>query len=411
VRTIFASFKSAKAVDPLTVEVTTKWPDPLLPERTYAVAIMSKAWAIKHNAADPVDVNAKASNNGARHETMGTGPFMLKGYHPGRSAVAVPNPYWWDKRHDNLTEVTYVPIPNAGTRTAALLSGEIDVNYDLSVQDIPRVRATPGLKVVAGPEIRTIFLALDQSRDELLESNVKGKNPFKDIRVRKAIYQAIDIEAIHKHVMDGLSRPTALMWAPKVNGYSKELDVRFPYDPAAAKRLLAEAGYPNGFEVGFDCPNDRYLKDEETCKAITAMLARVGIKATLNAMPRGKWFAKLLPNYKISMTLAGWFPLGIYDAAHTLTGVMSCRDKQQGRGIFNLGGYCNPKLDAVIKASEREFDPAKRLALLHEAARIHRDDIGHIPLHDTYIVWGMKSKVHAVQTADNILLWRFITVK
>ncbi|MCW5771299.1 MAG: ABC transporter substrate-binding protein [Rhodospirillaceae bacterium] len=411
VRTIFASFKSARAIDPLTVEVETKWPDPLLVERTYAVPIMSKAWAEKHNAVDPVDMNANATANGAHRGAMGTGPFMLKSHQPGRSTVAVVNPNWWDKKASNLTEVTYVPIPNAGTRTAALLSGEIDLNYDLSIQDMARVRATPGLKVVAGPEIRTIFLALDQSRDELLESNVKGKNPFKDIRVRKAVYQAIDIEAIRKHVMHGLSRPNALMWAERVNGYDKALDKRFPYDPAAAKKLLAAAGYPNGFEVGFDCPNDRYLNDEETCKAITSMLARVGIKATLNAMPRGKWFAKLLPDYKISMTLAGWFPLGVYDAAHTLTGVMSCRNRQQGRGIFNLGGYCNPKLDEVIKASEREFDPTKRLALLREAARIHRDDIGHIPLHDSFIAWGMKAKVDVVQTADNILLWRYVTVK
>ncbi len=283
VRTIFASFKDAKTIDPLTVEVETKWPDPLLVERTYAVPIFSKAWAEKNNAAEPVDMNASATTNGAHRQAMGTGPFMLKSHESGRLTVAVVNPNWWDKPKHNLTEVRYAPIPNAGTRTAALLSGEIDLNYDLAVQDIARVQRTDGLKIVAGPEIRTIFLALDQQRDELLESNVKGKNPFKDVRVRRALYQAIDIEAIRTHVMRGLSRANALMWAERVNGYSKELDRRFTYDPAAAKKLLADAGYPDGFEVGFDCPNDRYLNDEETCKAIASMLARIGIKATLAA--------------------------------------------------------------------------------------------------------------------------------
>src|SRR5262249_48256546 len=155
--------------------------------------------------------------------------------------------------------------------------------------------------------------ALDQSRDELLESNVKGKNPFRDIRVRRAIYQAIDIDAIRSRVMRGLSQPTGLMWAPGVNGYNKDLDVRLPFDPDGAKKLLADAGYPNGFEVGFDCPNDSYSNDEETCKAITAMLARIGIKADLNAQAGGRWLAKML-EYKASMTLAGWYPAAIYDA-------------------------------------------------------------------------------------------------
>ncbi len=146
------------------------------------------------------------------------------------------------------------------------------------LQDIPRIQGNPELKVMQGLEARIIFLGMDQKRDELLFSNVKGKNPFKDKRVRQAFYQAIDIEAIKSRIMRGTSVPTALMVASMVNGYAPELDKRLPYDPEAAKKLLAQAGYPDGFEVGMNCPNDRYVNDAEICQAVAAMLARIGIK-------------------------------------------------------------------------------------------------------------------------------------
>jgi peptide/nickel transport system substrate-binding protein len=403
--------KDVRAIDPLTVEVETKYPDPLLVAKTYGVAIMQEAWAKRGNATAPVDVNNDATTNAAQRTIMGTGPFILTRYEPGGTSVAVPNPRWWDKPRHNLTEVDYVAIANSATRTAALISGEIDVDLVLSPQDIDRISATHGLKVVASPEMRTIYIALDQSRDELLESNIKGRNPLKDIRVRRAIYEAIDIEAIHSKVMRGESRPTALMWAPGVVGYSKELDVRLPYDPEAARKLLADAGYPDGFEIGFDCPNDRYANDEQTCTAIATMLARIGIRVNLHVQGRARWFAKLLPDYKTSMTLFGWLPTGTYDAGHTLSGTIACRDPAQRRGLGNFGGYCNPQVDSLIKASEQEMDPQKRLQMLYDAARIHRDDIGHIPLHDTFIEWGVRQTVQVVQTPDNFFLWRYITVQ
>jgi peptide/nickel transport system substrate-binding protein len=172
------------------------------------------------------------------------------------------------------------------SRVAALLSGELDMVYNLPPQDIERIQKTPAMKIWETPKLRTIFLGMDQSRDELLESNVKGKNPFKDKRVRQAFYQAIDEDAIKTKVMRGFAHPTALMVGPGINGYDSTLDKRYPYDPVAAKKLLAEAGYPDGFEVGFDCPNDRYVNDEAICQAVVAMLARIGVKVNLLARQR-----------------------------------------------------------------------------------------------------------------------------
>ena len=158
------------------------------------------------------------------------------------------NPGWWRKPEHNLKEIMFTSIASDATRVAALLSGEVDVIEPVPLQDIERVNASPNAQVLSGPELRTIFLSFDQVRDELLFSNIKGKNPFKDVRVREAFYRAIDIEAIKSRVMRGLSVPSALMIAPSLFTLSKDF-TRPKYDPDAAKKLLADAGYPDGFEV------------------------------------------------------------------------------------------------------------------------------------------------------------------
>ena len=180
--------------------------------------IMSKAWCEQHDAVRPVDVR-KGTDNYASTHANGTGPFLLKSRQPGVRTVLEVNPNWWGKPEHNLTEVVFTPIGNDATRVAALVSGEIDMMQPVPLQDVARLESDRHLKVMQTPEIRTIFLGMDQNRDELLFSNVKGKNPFKDKRVRQAIYQAIDIEAIKNRVMRGASAPTALMVAPGINGY------------------------------------------------------------------------------------------------------------------------------------------------------------------------------------------------
>ncbi len=188
----------------------------------------------------------------------------------------------------------FTPIKNDATRVAALITGEIDMMEPVPLQDIEKLKANGDLVILQGPELRTIFLGMDQSRDELLFSSVKGKNPFKDKRVRQAFYQAIDIDAIRARIMRGAATPTNLMVAPGIRGFSADLNKRLPYDPAAAKKLMVEAGYPDGFEIGMNCPNDRYVNDSLICQAIAAMLAKIDVKVNLMAETKVTYFPKIL---------------------------------------------------------------------------------------------------------------------
>jgi len=276
------------------------------------------------------------------------------------------------------------------------------------LQDVERINASPNSRVIVGPELRTIFLGMDQKRDELLFSNVKGKNPFKDKRVRQAFYQGIDIEGIKRTVMRGASRPTALLVGPGINGFNAEADKRLPYDPDAAKRLLTEAGYPNGFEVTMNCPNDRYVNDSRICQAVAANLSRIGVKINLAAETKGTYFPKVLRR-DTSFYMLGWTPT-TYDAHNALNSLTRCVD-DKGAGTFNLGAYCNPELDKLTLAIQGETDKAKRNDMIRQAFKIHGDDIGHLPLHQQSLAWGVSKKVNLVQLADNMMPFKYITVQ
>ena len=243
VKTYVGPIKEIRRIDDFTIDIVTTEPFPILPDTINSWYMMSKAWCEKNNATTPVDVR-KGKENAATMKANGTGPFMLKAREPGVKTVLVDNPNYWEKVESNVTEAVFTPIKNDATRVAALITGEIDMMEPVPLQDIEKLKANGDLVILQGPELRTIFLGMDQSRDELLFSNVKGKNPFKDKRVRQAFYQAIDIDAIRTRIMRGASTPTNLMVAPGIRGFSAELNKRLPYDPAAAKKLLVEAGIP-----------------------------------------------------------------------------------------------------------------------------------------------------------------------
>ena len=306
-----APIKEVRKVGESTVEIETLAPFPILPDTLTTLFIMSKKWSEDNKATVPVD-RRKGIENTASFKANGTGPYRLKERQPSQRTVVVRNLNYWDKVEGNADEVIFTPIGNDATRVAALLSGEIDVMEPAPLQDVDRLRASPNLNVLQGPELRTIFLGMDQKRDELLYSSVKGKNPFKDVRVRKAFYQAIDIETITARVMRGAATPTALMVAPGIKGFVPELNKRPPHDVEAAKKLLAEAGYPNGFEVSMNCPNDRYVNDAKICEAVAANLARVGVKVNLQTEGKGTYFPKILRR-DTSFYLLGWTP-GTYDS-------------------------------------------------------------------------------------------------
>jgi peptide/nickel transport system substrate-binding protein len=321
--------------------------------------------------------------------------------------VLVINSNWWGKRESNVSEVIYTPIKQDATRISALITGEIDLVLDPPVQDVGGLKANPVLKVVEGNENRTIFVSMDQSRNELLYSNVKGKNPFKDVRVRQAMLLSIDVNAIQKTVMRGLSLPTMSMIAPQVRGYSKDLEKRPAVDIAKAKKLMVEAGYPTGFEVTMDCSNNRYINDERICTAVAGMLSKIDIKIKLNSMPRVTYFPKI-QNSDTSLFLYGW-GVPTFDSLYTLQSVIRTK-ATGGDGEQNYSGYSNTKVDALIDQLKSEGDVAKRASITREALLLHQADVGHIPLHHQIIPWAMRKNVTVVHRPDNRVFAKWVNI-
>ena len=303
-----------------------------------------------------MNLSSGQENYAIRH-AMGTGPYMLVSREPDRRTVVEANPGWWDKPVGNVSRAEFTVIGNAATRVAALLSGEVDMIYSVPPQDMDRIAHTDGLKLVTGPELRTIFLGMDQWRDELLRSDVKGRNPLKDRRVREAFALAIDEAAIAARIMRGQAHPTWLMWGPGVNGYDAGQDVRPKPDPARARQLLTEAGYPDGFSMSMDCPNDRYVNDEAICTAVVAMLARIGVKVDLTAQTKVRFFSKIqAPAYDTDFYMLGWTPT-TYDAHNTLYNIIATRKLPQGE--VNYGGYSNPRARRADRPHRRRDRPGQ----------------------------------------------------
>ena len=399
--------KEMRKISDHQLDIVTKAPFPILPELFTHFDIMSKKWCETNQATKPVD-RRKGIENAASFRANGTGAYRLRERQPNVRTTYVRNGSYWGKIEGNVDEVIFNVIGNDATRVAALISGEIDVMEPVPVQDVDRLKAASNLKVLQGPELRVIFLGMDQKRDELQFSNVKGKNPFKDKRVRQAFYQAIDVEGIKRTVMRGASTPVALMLPPQVNGYAPDLAKRLPYDVEASKKLLAEAGYPNGFEVTMNCPNDRYVNDGAICQAVAANLARANIKIKLEVETKGTYFPKILRR-DTSFYMLGWTSTTV-DAENVLYAIMSTPG-DGGRGQFNLGAYSNARLDELTEKIGSETDMKKRNEMIREAMKIHQDDVGHIPLHQQALNWGVKKNVDLVQWPDNGMMWRYVSVK
>src|SRR3546814_596541 len=402
--------KEAVKVDDFTVDLVTPQPDPILPLQLEIFMIMDKEWSEEHGSTKATNISGGDEGNYANLHANGTGPYMVKERQPDVRTVLVANPDWWGDNKSNVTEGIFTPIGQDATRVAALISGDVDMAYPIPVQDWKRLDDADGVSPLTGPEARTIFLGFDQDRDELLYSSVKGKNPFKDQRVRQAFYQAIDIEAIKDKIMRGASTPTNLMFAPQINGFNAKLNERLPYDPEKAKALLAEAGYAEGFTVTLDCPNDRYVNDERICQAVASMLARIGVKVDLLAQTKSKYFAKVLAQngYDTSFYLLGWTP-STFDAHNAIVTLMACR--VDGKGSFNLGGYCNERVTELADLIQVETDPEKRQTLIDEANRIHSEEVGHIPLHQQPLSWGVRDNVTVAQWPDDVFHLQYVTVQ
>ncbi len=403
----------ARKIDDYTVEFTAKVPSKVMLEiLANSLFMMNKAWCEKNNATKTQDFANEKEAYTARN-AMGTGPFMLVSRDPDVKSVFKKNPNWWglkEKRFEgNVDEIVYTPIKEANTRMSALLSGELDFVLDPPPQDVEKLKQDKNVKVYEGRENRIIFLGMDQARDELLYSNVKGKNPFKDRRVREAFYRAIDVNAINKSVMRGLSVPTAInLPNPDKAGVPKSMDKRYPYDIAAAKKLLADAGYPNGFETQIDCPNNRYINDEKICVAVAGMLAKIGINLKVNAIPRAQFFPKA-QRLEVSMYMLGWGG-ATTDAYFTLSPVLHSRNNK-GDCDFNWGNYKDDVFDQLADGSKAEADPKLRQEMINKAMQRMHDEVHTIPLHLQVIPWASRSNVQVIHRADNWLQATWVHIK
>lgn len=395
-----ASLGTAVAVDAQTVEFRLPRVDPVFLEHLSTVFMMNRAWCEQHKVQRPLDFKAKEESYAAFHAD-GTGPYRLVSRQPGIRTTYERNPQWWGRFQGNVQRIVFTPISNDATRLAALISGEIDFVIDPAPRDMPRLRHTAGVKVVDGPENRIIFIGMDQYRDQLLYGSVKDKNPFKDRRVRQAMYQAIDIETLKTKLMNGLAVPTGGLTASPKGAYNDpQLETRLPFDLKAARALMVAAGYPEGFQVTLDCPNNRYINDETICIALATMWSQIKVGVKVNAMPRSLYFPKG-ESFDTSLFMLGWGG-AITDAETTLTPVFRSVGPQ-GVGTYNWGRVQDAAFDKLALASSTEVDPVKREALIKAALREYREQIHLLPLHRQMIPWAVRSNVDVVHRADNWL--------
>jgi peptide/nickel transport system substrate-binding protein len=387
--------KEVVVVDDYTIQIITKTPNPIFPNLMTNLFIMSESWCKKHNVVEPHE-RASGKETYASLHAMGTGPFKLVSRIPNVETILEKNQDWWalkDFPHE-VDRVVYTPIHDSKARTEALLSGKIDFLLDPLPQDIQRIEETPGVKIEQTAQVRTIMLGLNQGAAELLTSNIKGLNPFADRRVRLAMYKAIDIEEIRTDVMHGHAIPAGLIQPPAVRGYTKKLDQRYPYDPVGAKQLLIDAGYPKGFSVRLDCPNNRYINDELMCRAVVDMMAKVDIRVTLSASPKMEHFKKLRTG-ATDFYMLGWGnqPLDSYMPLDLL---IHANDSG-----WNGTGYNDPMMNTLIDDIGAEMDFLKRDVMIDKAWQKVVNDIVYLPLHHQVLTWAMSDRVHIPIEADN----------
>ena len=397
-----STISDVKEIDNYTVQVSTSKPNPILLNQLSNIFIMSKKWSIDFGATVSQNWDGGEETFSATN-AMGTGPFKITLREPNTKTVFERNSNWWGSMKDNsVSEIHLLPIKNSATRVAALLSGEVDLVTDAPVQDLARIGNSADHEVVSTAQMRTIFLGMDQAADKLRSGNT-GDNPFKKKEVRQALYQAIDIEAIKKKVMRGLSEPAGIITFPGVNGYTEELDKRLTYDVDAAKKLLADAGYPKGFDVELRCPNDRYVNDEAICTAVVGMLGKIGVNVNLFAQTKSKHFKELKED-KGDFYMLGW-------GVPTLDSHYVFHYLYESGASWNKVNFSNSDVDAAIRVMEGEVDLDKRNAAIANAWKIVKDDISYLPLHHQVISWATKNNVDVPIRPNNEPLFRFASFK
>jgi peptide/nickel transport system substrate-binding protein len=395
---LLASVKEVRAPSEYVIEIVTDGPNPIMPSNLTNMFIMDKTWAEANGAVKVQDYEGGEDTFAAKNAN-GTGPYKLVSREPDVKTVLTANETYWGKGEFPLevTEIIYTPIQNAATRVAALLSGEVDFIQDVPVQDLARVDGTDGLDVRTAPQNRVIFFGMNSGDADLKNDNVEGKNPFADVRVRQAMNMAINRDAIKQVVMRGQSAPAGMIAPPFVNGWDAAMDASSKTDVEGAKALLAEAGYPDGFSVQLDCPNDRYVNDEAICQAAVGMYAQIGVTVNLDAKPKAQHFP-LINTLETDFYMLGW-GVPTYDSEYIFNFLVHGRDDKYGS--WNGIRYNNPDLNAKIESLASNTDLEARNADIADIWKVVQDEALYVPLHHQVLNWGMKSGVDTVVEAED----------
>lgn len=389
---LVANIASITAVDDTTVEITTPKPYAVLPNDLAELLILDEEYT---TATGDTDMDLKP---------MGTGPYMLDQWIKEEKLVLKAFDGYWAGA-PKIKEVTFRPITNPATRTAALLTGEVDVIQDLAVRDVDRVKKEGGFSVITRPSLLNVVLAMDMREES---PTIEGKNPMTDQRVRAAIAQAIDVDAINKIVMNGLATPSDQYVPSSHIGHVDGMNFRemYPLDIDGAKALMAEAGYADGFTMTLDATNNRYVNDAQIAQALASMLAKINIDLQLNIMPKSNFWGYIrVPTENSSFIMSGWdVPSG--DAGSMYGALFYSRGKKDGYGQVNRGSYSNAEMDALVDQADSTPKIEERDALLQQATKILMADVPMIPLHYEQDIYAARDGVMLEPRVDKFL-WAY----
>lgn len=401
---LLASVKEVRANGPLSVEIETDGPNPIMPNNLTNMFIMDEDWAEANNAVKVQDFEGGEETFAARNAN-GTGPYKLISREPDVKTVLTVNEDYWGKDEFamQVKDVIFTPIQNQATRVAALLSGEVDFIQDVPVQDLQRVDASADLKVITAPQNRVIFFGMNQGDEDLAADNVEGKNPLADKRVRTAMNMAINREAIKKVVMRDQSIPAGVAMPPFVNGWTEALDKVPEFDNDKAKAMMADAGYADGFSIRLDCPNDRYINDEAICQAAVGMLAQIGVTVQLDAKPKAQHFP-LISNLETDFYMLGW-GVPTYDSEYIFN--FLAHTKGEKYGSWNGTRFSNPDIDTKIEALASETDLDARNQMIADIWQVVQDEVLYLPIHHQVLNWGMANKVDTIVAPDDAAKFKY----
>ena len=378
-----------QVVDPLTLRLKTSTPYGPLPLDLSTIFIVSRKAA----------QNASTEDFNSGRALIGTGPFRFASFRPGDSIEVTRNDHYWGGK-PAWEKVSFRMIASDASRLAALMAGDVDAMENVPTADLARLKSQPKLTLAQRTSWRTIFWHLDHSsKSARFITDKAGKpleaNPLRDIRVRQALSRAINRQAVSERMMEGLAVPASNLVSPGILGYNNTLKPE-SFDPEGARKLLAEAGYPNGFALTLHGPKGRYVNDEKVVQAVAQFFSRIGIQAKVETMPVSVYFGRARRG-EFSMAMLGWGTLAGDFGLRTLVGTPN---QETGWGSWNWGKYSNPAVDELVRGSLSSVDQAKRADFARQAAAVALKDYAVIPMHHQMATWAMRKGLRYTARID-----------